>query len=258
MSDPESKKDPVELKTTRELDSMKRAGQVAGLALKEVAKHVAPGVTTKELDRIADKFIRQSGAQPTFLGYRGYPACICASIDEEVVHGIPGNRKLKPGEIVSIDLGATLEGFVGDIAATFAVGEISEEAKKLIFYTKKALEEAIKLLRPGGRLGDIGACVQGIVEPQGFGVVREFVGHGIGRRMHEAPAVPNFGKAGTGLRFEPGLVLAIEPMVTAGDYAVQVLKDGWTVVTKDGSLAAHFEHTVAVTENGPMVLTEVL
>jgi methionyl aminopeptidase len=250
-------KESIELKTSRELELMRKAGQVAGAALNEVARFIVPGVTTKELDRIAEKFIRKIGAVPTFLGYRGYPASICTSINEEVVHGIPGNRKLKIGEIISIDLGATVDGFVGDTAATFAVGDISKKAQELLFYTKKSLEETIKLMVPGNRLGDIGACVQAVVEPRGFGVVREFVGHGIGRQMHEAPAVPNYGTAGTGVRFEPGLVLAIEPMVTAGDYAVQVLKDGWTVVTKDGSLAAHFEHTIAVTEAGPVVLTEV-
>ncbi len=257
MHNPESKKDPIELKSPRELELMRNAGRVAGLALMEVQKLVAPGITTKDLDKAAERFIRQAGAKPTFLGYRGYPASICASLNEEVVHGIPGKRKLKDGDIISIDLGATLDGFVGDTAATYAVGEISEKAKELIFYTKKSLDEAILLMREGNRLGDIGACVQSVVEPRGFGVVREFVGHGIGRNMHEAPAVPNYGTKGTGIRFDLGLVLAIEPMVTAGNYAVKVLDDGWTVVTKDGSLAAHFEHTVAVTKSGPVVLTAI-
>jgi methionyl aminopeptidase len=250
-------KESIELKTPRELELMRKAGQMAGAALKEVGRFVAPGITTKELDRIAEKFIRKSGATPTFLGYRGYPASICTSINEEVVHGIPGSRRLKVGEIISIDLGATVDGFVGDVAATFAVGEISAKAKELLFYTKKSLDETVKLMKPGNRLGDIGACVQAVVEPRGFGGGGEFVGMGMARNTHEAPAVPNYGTAGTGVRFEPGLVLAIEPMVTAGDYAVQVLKDGWTVVTKDGSLAAHFEHTIAVTESGPVVLTEL-
>ncbi len=257
MSSSGSREDAIELKSPKELDIMKRAGQVAGLALQEVAKHIAPGITTKELDRVAEKVIRSAGGKPTFLGYRGFPASICASINEEVVHGIPGKRVLKSGDIISIDLGATVDGFVGDVAATYPVGEITQEAKDLIFFTAQSLKEAIGLMRAGNRLGDIGACVQSVVEPKGFGVVREFVGHGIGRRMHEAPAVPNYGTKGTGLRFDPGLVLAIEPMVTSGEYAVKVLKDGWTVVTQDGSLAAHFEHTVAVTDGDPVVLTEI-
>lgn len=252
-----SKKPPVELKTKAELEKMKRAGAVAGKVLHEVGKSIVAGMKTKDLDVLAEKLLRKAGAVPTFLGYRGYEASICVSINEEVVHGIPGDRVIKAGDIVSIDIGATVDGFVGDTAYTFLVEPVSVEARKLVDRTKESLEAAIRMMKPGNRLGDVGAAVQNLVEADGFGVVREFVGHGIGREMHEAPPVPNYGSAGSGMRLEPGLVLAIEPMVTAGHHDVKVLSDGWTVVTKDGSLAAHFEHSVAVTENGPLVLTQI-
>ncbi len=252
-----SEKSPIELKTKAELEKMKKAGAVAGTVLHEVGKQVKPGVTTKDLDVLAEKLLRKAGAKPTFLGYRGYPASICVSINEEVVHGIPGDRVIKAGDVVSIDIGATVDGFVGDTAYTFLAEPVSEKARKLVERTKESLDAAIAVMKPGNRLGDVGAAVQKLVEADGYGVVREFVGHGIGRQMHEAPAVPNYGSPGSGMRLEPGLVLAIEPMVTAGRYEVKILSDGWTVVTKDGSLAAHFEHTVAVTENGPVVLTQV-
>jgi len=250
-------KPSVELKTKAELQAMKKAGELAGRTLQEVGKHVVPGISTRDLDRIAEKFIRQAGGRPTFVGYRGYPATICASINEEVVHGIPGVRKIQAGDVVSIDVAATVDGFVGDTAATFTAGAVSSDARRLIQVTEESLQVGIEAMRPGNRLGDIGAAVQQYVESRGFGVVRDFVGHGIGRQMHEDPDVQNYGTPGSGLRLEPGLVLAIEPMVTMGDFKVKVLKDGWTVVTQDGSLAAHFEHTIALTEDGPVVLTRI-
>jgi methionyl aminopeptidase len=247
----------IELKSKSELAAMKKAGQMAGQTLEEVGKHIAPGVTTKELDQIASQVIRGLGGVPTFVGYRGYPATICVSINEEVVHGIPSARKIQEGDLVSIDFATTVDGFVGDTARTWAVGKILEEAKKLMQVTEQSLQIGIETMKPGQRLGDIGSNIQSYVEGQGLGVVRDFVGHGIGRQMHEDPAVPNFGAANTGLRIEPGLVLAIEPMVTLGDWHVRVLDDGWTVVTQDGSLSAHYEHTIACTDDGPEVLTQI-
>ncbi len=251
------KKPAVEIKTKAELGRMKKAGEIAGLTLREVGKRIEPGITTKELDRMAEDFIRRRGAVPTFVGYRGYPCTICVSVNEEVVHGIPSSRKILPGDVVSVDVAATVDGFVGDTAATFAVLPVDKEALRLIQITDESLQCAIGEMKPGRRLGDVSSAVQHLVEGAGYGVVRDFVGHGIGRQMHEEPPVPNYGAAGTGLRLEAGLVLAIEPMVTVGDYKVKVLKDGWTVVTEDGSLAAHFEHTVAVTDDGPLVLTKI-
>jgi methionyl aminopeptidase len=247
----------VELKSNAELQAMAKAGDVAGRTLQAVAKAIEVGISTKELDRVAENFIRKNGGKPTFIGYRGYPASLCVSINEEVVHGIPGPRKIKAGDVVSIDVAATVDGFVGDTATTVLVEPVSKEAAKLWSVTEASLEAAIECMRVGKRLGDVSAAVQAVIDKSGFGIVRDFVGHGIGRAMHEDPAVPNYGKAGTGLRLEPGLVLAIEPMVTVGHFDVSVLSDGWTVVTRDGSLAAHVEHTVAVTEDGPKVLTRV-
>lgn len=251
------KRPAVELKTKNEIRSMRRAGEIAGRALMEVGRHIAAGVTTRDLDRVAAEFLKREKAVATFVGYRGYPATICASVNDEIVHGIPGERKLKPGDIVSIDIAATVDGYVGDTAATWIVEPASKDAVKLVEATRQSLELAIAAVKVGGRLGDVGAAVQVFAEKQGYGVVREFIGHGIGRQMHEEPPVPNYGTPGTGLRIEPGLVIAIEPMITMGSWQTEVLKDGWTVVTKDGSLAAHFEHTVAATEDGPLVLTRV-
>ncbi|MBK8574391.1 MAG: type I methionyl aminopeptidase [Elusimicrobia bacterium] len=246
----------IELKSPADLERMRRAGQLAAQVLDAVGRAVVPGVTTKELDRLAEKFIRDAGGVPTFLGYRGYTASICASINEEVVHGIPHpKRVLREGDIVGIDVGATLGGFVGDTAATFPVGRISLEAEKLLQTTRDALTEGIAATRAGNRLGDISGAMQRVAESRGYAVVRDFVGHGIGRNMHEEPSVPNYGTAGTGPRLDVGLVVALEPMVNAGTWRVQVLKDGWTVVTEDNRLSAHFEHTVAVTEGGPEILT---
>lgn len=258
MTHAAARKSSVELKTKAELDLMWVAGQVAGKTLQEVAKAIQVGVTTKELDWIAEDFIRKNGGKPTFIGYRGYPASLCVSINNEVVHGIPGPRKLKPGDVVSIDVAATVDGFVGDTAITVIVPPATKEAEKLVRVTEEALFAGIDCMKPGMRLGDIGAAVQSRAESNGFGVVKDFVGHGIGRRMHEEPAVANYGIPGSGLRLEPGLVLAIEPMITMGDWQVKVLADGWTVVTLDGSLSAHFEHSIAVTEDGPRILTKVL
>lgn len=248
----------IELKSPADLERMRRAGRLAAQVLDAVGRAVAPGVTTKDLDRLAEKFIRDAGGVPTFLGYRGYTASICASINEEVVHGIPHpKRVLRDGDIVGIDVGATLGGFVGDTAATFPVGRISAEAEKLLQSTRDSLDQGIAATRAGNRLGDISSAIQSVVESRGYSVVRDFVGHGIGRNMHEEPSVPNYGTAGTGLRLEVGLVVALEPMVNVGTWRVQVLKDGWTVVTEDNRLSAHFEHTVAITENGPEILTRV-
>jgi methionyl aminopeptidase len=246
----------IELKSEKDLEKMRRAGRLAGRVLAELAKAVEPGITTKDLDRLAEKRIREAGAIPTFLGYRGYTATICASVNEEVVHGIPSAKKvLRDGDILSIDIGATLDGFVGDTAATYPVGKISNDRQALLDVTRESLEKGIAQARPGNRLGDISHAIQAHAESRGYGVVREFVGHGIGRQMHEEPGVPNYGQPRTGLRLEAGLVLALEPMVTAGHWKVKVLDDGWTVVSEDGSLSAHFEHTVAVTPAGPEVLT---
>ena len=249
-------KQRIELKSEKDLTHMRRAGKLAGQVLFELGKAVAPGVTTKHLDKLAEKIIRDAGAVPTFLGYRGYTACICSSVNEEVVHGIPNAKAvLKEGDIVSLDVGVTFEGFVGDTAATFAVGKISKDRQALIDATRESLDAGISKMKAGFRLGDVSHAVQVLAEDRGFGVVRDYVGHGIGRQMHEDPAVPNYGPANTGLRLETGLVLAIEPMLTAGHWKVKTLDDGWTVVTADGKDAAHFEHTVAVTADGPEVLT---
>jgi methionyl aminopeptidase len=236
---------------------MREAGRLVGEVLTELAAHVAPGVSTKDLDAIAEKRIAQAGATPAFKGYHGYPATICASINDEVIHGIPsGRRVLQEGDIISIDVGASLGGYYGDSAITLPVGQVSERAATLLRVTEEALYKAIERARPGGRVSDIGHAVQRHVEAYGFTVVREFVGHGIGQRMHEEPQVPNYGEPGRGPRLTEGMVLAIEPMVNAGKAAVKVLDDGWTAVTRDRSLSAHFEHTVAVTAGQPWILTE--
>jgi methionyl aminopeptidase len=239
-----------------ELERMREAGRLVGEVLAELAAVVAPGVTTADLDAMAEKRIARAGATPAFKGYHGYPATICASINEEVIHGIPsGRRLLKEGDIISIDVGASLNGFFGDSAVTLPVGQVSEEAATLLRVTEEALFKAIERVRPGNRVSDIGHAVQKHVESYGFSVVREFVGHGIGQRMHEEPQVPNYGEPGRGPRLAEGMVLAIEPMVNAGKPAVKLLGDGWTAVTRDSSLSAHFEHTVAVTAAGPWILT---
>jgi methionyl aminopeptidase len=235
---------------------MHAAGRLVGEVLTELTALVAPGVTTAELDEMAEKRIRQAGAMPAFKGYHGYPATICASINEEVIHGIPsGRRILNEGDVISIDVGASLDGYYGDSAVTLPVGQVSEQAATLLRVTEESLYKAIERVRVGGRISDLGHAVQQHVEAYGFSVVREFVGHGIGQRMHEEPQVPNYGEPGRGPRLTEGMVLAIEPMVNAGKPAVKVLGDGWTAVTRDGSLSAHFEHTVAVTAGEPWILT---
>jgi len=235
---------------------MKEAGRIVWNVHQELAQAVAPGVTTEELDALAESLIRKAGAIPTFKGYQGFPASICASVNEEVVHGIPGKRKLREGDIISIDIGVTYKGYVGDSAYTHPVGEVDPEVRRLLEVTRTALEKGIEQCYPGRRLGDIGHAVQSYVESHGFSVVRDFVGHGVGTRMHEDPQVPNYGSPGTGLVLRPGMVLAIEPMVNAGTWKVRTLPNQWTVVTADGKYSAHFEHTVAITEDGPVILTK--
>ncbi len=243
-------------RSAAELERMREAGRLVGEVLTELSAHVGPGVSTADLDELAEKRIRQAGATPAFKGYHGYPATICASINDEVIHGIPsGRRVLADGDIISIDVGASLDGYFGDSALTLPVGHVTEQAAMLLRVTEESLYLAIERVRPGGRVSDIGHAVQRHVEAHGFSVVREFVGHGIGQRMHEEPQVPNYGEPGHGPRLAEGMVLAIEPMVNAGKPAVKVLADGWTAVTRDVSLSAHFEHTVAVTAGEPLILT---
>jgi len=244
------------LKTGRELKIMREACRISAGALKLIGSAVEPGVTTAELDRLAEKYILSQGAKPNFKNYQGYPATACISINNEVIHGIPSkSRVIKEGDIVSVDLGAVFEGYHGDNAATFAAGSISPEAKRLMDVTKESLYEGIKMAVHGGRIGDIGNAIGRYVEDRGYSVVRQFVGHGIGTSLHEAPEVPNFGTAGRGVRLVNGMTLAIEPMVNAGGFDVKILPDKWTVVTADGSLSAHFEHTIAITPDGPKILT---
>jgi methionyl aminopeptidase len=243
-------------RSAAELERMREAGRLVGEVLTELTAKVAVGVSTAELDELAEKRIKQAGATPAFKGYHGYPATICASINDEVIHGIPsGRRVLAEGDIISIDVGASLDGYFGDSAVTLPVGQVSEQAATLLRVTEESLYLAIERVRPGSRVSDIGHAVQKHVEAFGFSVVREFVGHGIGVRMHEEPQVPNYGEPGHGPRLAEGMVLAIEPMVNAGKPAVKVLADGWTAVTRDTSLSAHFEHTVAVTAGEPWILT---
>ena len=247
----------IVLKTGRELKVMREACRISAEALKLAGSAVEPGVTTAELDKIAEKYILSQGAVPNFKNYNGYPATACISINNEVIHGIPSKKRvIQAGDIVSIDLGAKFEGYHGDNAATFACGDVSAEAKRLMDTTRESLYEGISAAVSGGRLGDIGAAIQQYVEKRGYSVVRQFVGHGIGTQLHEAPEVPNFGTHGRGIRLMPGMTLAIEPMVNAGHYDVKVMPDGWTVLTKDGSLSAHFEHTIVITPDGPQILTK--
>jgi methionyl aminopeptidase len=245
----------VILKRPRELEVMAAAAVINREALEAVEGAIAVGVTTAELNDIAERAILTRGGKPAFKGYNGFPATLCTSVNEAVVHGFPSDRALQAGDVLSIDIGTWYRGFAADMARTYAIGEVSSEARRLIAATERSLAAGIEAMRSGNRLGDVSAAIQGVVEAAGFWVVREFVGHGIGRAFHEAPNVPNFGRAGTGPILRPGLVLAIEPMVTIGKTAVDVLEDGWTAVSADRSLAAHVEHTVAITEDGPWVLT---
>jgi len=239
-----------------ELQAMHRACLIVVETLEALAQAAVPGTTTRELDRIAEERIRKAGAKPAFLGYRGYPATLCVAINEQVVHGIPGERQLRDGDIIGLDLGCVVDGFFGDSARTVPVGKVSAEAQRLLKVTEAALHAGIAECHPGRRLGDLGHAVQSHAEKHGFSVVREFVGHGIGSRLHEEPQVPNYGTPSRGQRLVPGMCLAIEPMVNAGRHEVKVLEDGWTAVTADGSLSAHFELSVAVTEHGPWILSE--
>jgi methionyl aminopeptidase len=245
----------ITVKSSEDLAVMRRAGRVAAQALQSVVDAVRPGISTRELDQLAEERIRALGGVPSFLGYRGFPASICTSVDDEVVHGIPGPRKLRAGEVLSMDLGAIVDGFHGDIAVTVPVGKVSDQVTKLLRVTREALAIGIRAVRPEGHLGDVSAAIQRYVEAHGFSVVREFAGHGIGRRLHEEPQVPNFGRPGNGVVLQPGMTLAIEPMVNMGSSEVVMDPDGWTVRTRDRKPSAHFEHTVAVTVDGPVVLT---
>lgn len=246
----------IALKNKGELSKMRDAGRISAEALKVGGEAVKPGVTTGEINRIIHKYIKAQNAIPSFLGYGGFPASACISVNNEVIHGIPGSRVIREGDIVSIDVGAIYGGFHGDNAATFPAGKISLEAEKLLRETKAALFKAIEAAVKNARIGDLSCAVQSHAERFGYNVVRSYVGHGIGREMHESPEVPNFGAPGKGPRLAAGMTLAIEPMVNEGVGDVKVLDDGWTVVTVDGSLSAHFEHTIAITENGPVILTE--
>ena len=246
----------ISIKSSRDLSLMREACVISARALKLGGEAVQPGVTTGEIDRIIRQYIESMGAKPSFLGYQDYPASACISVNDVVIHGIPGNRIIREGDIVSIDVGAFYNGFHGDNAATFGAGKVSAEAQALMDATRESLYEGIKMATAGNRVGDIGAAVQRYVEMRGYSVVRQFVGHGVGTNLHEDPSVPNFGTPGRGPKLLPGMTLAIEPMVNAGTHEVSILGDGWTTVTKDGRLSAHFEHTIAITPDGPVIMTD--
>lgn len=251
----------IALKSAREIEIMRRANIIVAEVLQELKQRVASGVTTLDLDAIAEELTLQKNAIPAFKGYnvagRVYPRCLCASVNEEIVHGIPSNRALREGDIIGLDYGVIYEGYYGDSAITVGVGRVSDEARRLMEVTRQALYKGIEQLYDGRRLGDLGHAVQRCAESAGYSVVRAFVGHGIGRKLHEEPPVPNYGEPDRGIRLREGMVLAIEPMVNLGGYEVEIKEDGWTAVTKDGSLAAHFEHSVAITKNGPIILSQL-
>jgi len=247
----------ITCRAPEEIEKLRRAGRVVRQVLEEARERTRPGVTTLELERFVEKRLTQLGAQPASKGYRGYPWCLCTSVNNEIVHGMPSNRRLCEGDIVGLDLGVVVDGYYGDSALTVPVGAVAESVQKLLRVTEEALEMGIQKVRVGNRVGDISASVQEHVEKNGFSVVREFVGHGIGREYHEEPQVPNYGQAGRGPVLKEGMVFTIEPMVNEGGPALRVLEDHWTAVTADGGLSAHFEHTVAVTRNGPEILTRV-
>ena len=248
----------VILKQKDEIVKARASNQIVAEALSVLRDRVKPGITTRELDRIAEGIVEKRGAKPAFKGYRGYPFSLCTSVNEEVVHGMPSNRVLDEGDIIGLDFGVYYQGLYGDAAVTLPVGRVSEKAAKLMQVTEQSLYAAIENAKDGNRLGDISAAVQETVESGGYSVVRDFVGHGIGKSLHEDPQIPNFGKKGRGIELKRGMILAIEPMVNAGKYKVKILADGWTVVTEDGSLSAHFEHSVAITENGPEILSRLI
>jgi methionyl aminopeptidase len=246
----------IVIKTAKEVEKMRRAGGIVREVLHAVRAMVKPGATTLDLEKVAETMIEEAGAKPAFKGYHGFPCVLCTSLNDQVVHGIPSAKTvLREGDILSVDCGAVIDGYYGDSAITIPVGKVAAGTQRLLQITQGSLERAIETVRPGATLGDVGAAVQEMVEAEGFSVVKEFVGHGIGTHMHEDPQIPNFGQRGRGVRLREGMVLAIEPMVNAGGDAVRVLKDGWTAVTEDGSLSAHFEHTVAVTKDGAAILT---
>jgi len=247
----------ITIKTKEEIEKIRKANQIVAFTLNELSKIVKPGITTIELDRLAEKIIRDKGATPAFKGYRGFPASLCASVNEEVVHGIPKKRKLKEGDIISLDLGSCLNGYYGDAAITLPVGKVDEKATLLMRVTKEALYKGIEKARVGNHLYDISFAIQQWAESHGFSVVRDFVGHGIGRQLHEDPKVPNYGLPNRGPLLKEGMVIAIEPMINEGRWEVKVLNDGWTVVTIDGKRSAHFEHTIAITNDGPKILSEL-
>ena len=251
----------IALKSAREIEIMRRANIIVAEVLQELKRRVAPGITTLELDAIAEEMTLQKDAIPAFKGYnvagRVYPRCLCASVNEEIVHGIPTHRELREGDIIGLDYGVIYQGFYGDSAVTVGVGKVSEEALRLMQVTEQALYRGIEQLHEGKRLGDLGHAVQKTAENAGYSVVRAFVGHGVGRKLHEEPPVPNYGEPDRGIRLREGMVLAIEPMVNMGGYEVEIKEDGWTAVTKDRSLAAHFEHSVAITKNGPYILSQI-
>jgi methionyl aminopeptidase len=245
------------LKSPQEIARMEKANRIVAEILEEVKERVRPGVETRELDQVAEESCRRRKVEPAFKGYRGYPGSLCISVNEEVVHGIPGPRRLRDGDLVSLDFGVRYDGYYGDAALTLAVGEVSRQARKLMEATAASLDAAIARVKVGARLSDISHAVQTVVEQEGFAVIRDFVGHGIGRSLHEDPQIPNFGPPGRGPLLQAGMTLAIEPMTSAGSWRVKVLADGWTAVTEDGSLAAHFEHTVALTDKGALVLSRL-
>lgn len=245
----------ITVKSLTEIERMRQAGRIVYLTHQELKKWVQPGITTKEIDQIAEKFIRNFGATPSFKGYNGFQGSVCTSVNDELVHGVPSKRKLRDGDIISIDIGACYEGFHGDSAWTYPVGTISPEAERLLAVTEQSLYAGLALLKPGVRLGDVSHAIQSVAEDAGFSIVREYAGHGIGRELHEDPSIPNYGEPGRGRRLSKGMTLAIEPMVNAGSRFVRTLDDQWTVVTTDGSLCAHFEHTIAITDDGYEILT---
>ena len=245
------------LKSRSEIEKMRKSNAIVAAILEELRKKIRPGVKTIELDRLSEELALKKGARPAFKGYRGYPYSLCTSVNSEVVHGMPSERELKEGDIVSLDFGILNDGYYGDAAVTVPVGEITPAARRLLKVTEEALYRGIAEVRAGNRIGDISAAIQGHVEAAGYSVVRDLVGHGIGKSLHEDPQVPNYGTSGRGVELKPGMAFAIEPMVNEGTYRVDILRDGWTVVTADGKLSAHFEHSVAITENGPVILSRI-
>jgi len=247
----------IVLKSRPEIEKMRKSNAIVATILEELRKKIRPGVKTIELDRLSEELALKKGARPAFKGYRGYPYSLCTSVNSEVVHGMPSERELKEGDIVSLDFGILNDGYYGDAAVTVPVGEITPGARKLLKITEEALYRGIAEVKAGNRIGDISSAIQGHVEAAGYSVVRDLVGHGIGKSLHEDPQVPNYGSGGRGIELKPGMVFAIEPMVNEGTYRVEILRDGWTVVTADGKLSAHFEHSVAITENGPVILSRI-